>query len=668
MNTQSIALAGGVFLTAFCHLSLADIQPVSVADTALAASVSGNGFSTTPEMSPDGRFVVFSSFANNLAANDDNYWMDVFLRDRQSGTTTLISANTNGLSGNGYSGSPSLSANGAWIAFESDATDLAPGDTKRTTDVFVRNTTLGLTTLVSVNTNGTSANHASTFPIITPDGRFVAFESTATDLVTNNVGTNVINIYLRDLSSNTTVLASVSTNGIDGGNADSKLAGVSPDGRYVLFTSALRYLYSPINTLSDVFLRDLQTQQTYWVSSNMVQSLGTNVAFSNPAMSGDGQHIVFRAQKWVSMTRLVVRYDLSSDTSLVISSNATASYIDKWDYPGPTISQDGSVVAYMDFTTAISPSYFSIKQIYVWDAASNTNVLVSVASDGSTAGNADSISPVLSADGRTLAFLSQATNLVDNTPASSRGRIYIRNLVAGVTKLASSKINLGKPQNDDVEDPVLSADGSLVAFSSLSDGLVDHDDNDAEDVFVSDVQTGVTELISSKSSTIDSLTPYASSFMPANGISGDGRFVVFSTSANNLAAGDANLQRDVYVRDLVTGKIQLVSVNADGTGAGNGVSMQPSISADGKLVTFQSTSSDLVTGDTNGLTDVFIRDTATGQTRLVSAAFGSSGSARGNSVDPIISPNGHFVLFRSNAVNLTNNIGSSRSRVGEFER
>jgi Tol biopolymer transport system component len=655
MITRIISLVCGVLLVASSHLCQAGIEPVSIAGSALAASVSGNGISAASEMSPDGRFVVFSSLANNLATNDYNYYLDVFLRDRLSGITTLISANPDGFSGNGYSGSPSMSTNGAWIAFESNASDLTAGDTNRATDVFVRNTTLGLTALVSVNTNGTPGNRASSTPIITPDGRFVAFESAATDLVTNDIAINYVNVYIRDLASNTTVLASVSTNGLSGGDGASSLAAISADGRYALFLSAARNLGAipaPING-SEVILRDMQTQCTYWVSTNVSQLLkiGNFIEHFNPVMSADGHSIAFRSKNGTQ--NLVSRHDLLSNTTFVISSNLYQSYISKGAYSGPSISQDGSVVAYMDVALEPGSDNRMIKQVYVWDAVSNTNTLATVASDGSTPGNADSINPVLSADGRTLAFLSMATNLDANTLTGGPARLFIRNLTTGVTKLASSETNPEKAPGDVAEDPSLSADGGLVAFSSFADGLVDNDNNGQEDVFVNNVQTGATELISSKSSTMESLTASASSFMAANGMSSDGRFIVFSTAANDLVAGDTNLQKDVYERDLVTGKVLLVSGNADGTGPGNGCSMRPSVSADGSLVAFQSTSTDLVTGDTNGTSDVFLRDMATGQTRLISTAYGGVGSAWGVSDCPVITPDGHFVIFRSNARNLT---------------
>jgi hypothetical protein len=655
MNTKTVALVCGVLTLTLRHLCLADIEPVSVMDPALANSLSANGYSAVSEMSPDGRYVVFESLASNLATNDYNYCADVFLRDRQSGVTILISANPDGYSGHGGSSGSSMSTNGAWIAFQSDADDLTASDDNAATDVFVRSITLGQTALVSVNTNGTSANGDSTYPIITPDGRFVAFESTATDLVTNNQRSS-INVYLRDLSSNITVLASVSTDGLAGGNGDSHLSAVSSDGRYVLFSSFAKNIGAPLNSGSDIYLRDMQAQSNYWVSTNVARLLGMgnynkyNANGFNPVMSEDGQTIVFRVTK--DSSSLVLRHNLASNTTLVISSNQFAAYLYNREYCGPSISDDGGVVAYME-TAKTATSSAATNQIYVWDSTNKTNTLVTLAPDGITPGSANSDSPVLSANGRALAFLSVATNLIANTPAETHVRVYLRDLATGVTKLANLETNLNKPLGDVFEYPILSADGSLVMFESSSDGLVDNDNNGTDDVFINNTKTGITELVSSRSPALDFKITSGSSSIAEKGLSRDGRFAVFSTQADTMVTGDTNLGSDIFVRDRATGEILLVSGNADGTGTGNSSSVQPSISADGSLVAFQSEASDLATGDTNGVTDVFLHDLLTSETRLVSAANGGVGSANGISDSPEITPDGRFVVFRSKARNLT---------------
>jgi Tol biopolymer transport system component len=184
----------------------------------------GNGFSSHPQISAGGRFVAFDSYANDLVANDNIGTSDVFIRDLQLGTTTLVSVNRFGTgSGNGDSGWPVISPDGRFVAFQSSATDLvAAFDTNgHSNDVFVRDLQLGTTTLVSVNRVGTgSGNDFSVAPWITPDGRFVAFSSSATDLVavfdTNGLGG--IDLFVRDLQLGTTTLVTVNRFGTASGN------------------------------------------------------------------------------------------------------------------------------------------------------------------------------------------------------------------------------------------------------------------------------------------------------------------------------------------------------------------------------------------------------------------------------------------------------------------
>jgi hypothetical protein len=639
---------------------LAGIEPVSFLDPGLAKGNSANGYSAVSDMSPDGRFVLFDSLASNLTTNDYNYCADIFLRDRLSGTTTLVSSTPDGFSGNGGSSSFSMSTNGAWVVFQSDADDLVAGDNNGMTDIFVRSVTLGQTVLVSANTNGTSANGPSDYAIMTPDGRFVAFESTATDLVTNTTGFPLLHtvardIYLRDLSSNTTTLISISTNGLTGGNGSSQLAGLSADGRYVLFSSAATNLGAGVFYSSEIFLRDTQAQRTYWISTNMMRIFGITSPSSyaatcfNPVMNEDGQKIAFRVIRMSSS--LVLLHDLASNTTSLISSNRLGTTLQTSDNTGPSISADGNVLAYAEVESKYALS--STNQIFVWSSRSGTNTLASLAANGVDRGNVGPVNSVLSADGSTLAFLSEATNLVANTPVAGHSRLYIRDLETGVLKLVNLETNLDKPPGDVLEYPVLSANGSLVAFGSSSDGLVDNENNGTDDVFVHTTQTGVTELISSISPAMDFAIASSGSFIAENGLSRDGRFAVFSTTAENMVLGDTNLCWDILVRDMLTKTLLLVSVNADGTGTGNGSSMQPSISADGNWVAFQSEASDLVAGDTNKTTDVFLRNLDTQETLLVSKVYGGTGSSKGVSEYPVITPDGRFVVFRSKVVNLT---------------
>jgi Tol biopolymer transport system component len=184
-----------------------------------------------------------------------------------------------------------------------------------------------------------------------------------------------------------------------------------------------------------------------------------------------------------------------------------------------------------------------------------------------------------------------------------------------------------------------------VAFESASDNLVAGDTNGEKDIFVHDLLSGETERVSltsdGKQANVGSVTP---------AISADGRWVAFLTDASNLVEEDTNKAGDIFVHDRQSGETWRVSVASDGT-EGNGRSYEPHISADGRFVVFTSDASNLVSGDTNRVSDVFIHDLQSGETRRVSLA---SDSRQGNSrsYDPSISADGRFVVFTSAATNL----------------
>src|SRR5438270_3083071 len=158
----------------------ATVQAISLADSSLPVAAGGNSDSSGSVISSDGRFVLFLSSANNLVTNDNGRFVDIFLRNRTNGVTTLVSVNQTGVGGgNGNSVSPAISTNGRYVVFESEASNLVANDTNGVSDVFLRDLQTGTTTLISVNSAGAGGNGASTSPLISPDGRYLAFVSAA---------------------------------------------------------------------------------------------------------------------------------------------------------------------------------------------------------------------------------------------------------------------------------------------------------------------------------------------------------------------------------------------------------------------------------------------------------------------------------------------------------
>jgi Tol biopolymer transport system component len=246
----------------------------------------------------------------------------------------------------------------------------------------------------------------------------------------------------------------------------------------------------------------------------------------------------------------------------------------------------------------------------------------------------------LSADGGTVSFTSAATNLasVDKTHRD----IFVKNLATGAVVLASSSA-AGVRGNQDSYDSTLSADGKRVAFTSEAKNLVSGDDPGTTDVFVKDLVTGAVVW-----STVGASAQRSAGFDPS--LSADGKRVAFTSSATDLVPGDTNGSADVFVKDLVSGKLTRVSTRATGVQAVEG-SSAPAISGDGRRVAFASTAPDLVPGDENYEEDVFVKTLSTGAIRLVSTTTGG-GQGDGGSGLPAVSQGGRKIAFLSFATNL----------------
>jgi Tol biopolymer transport system component len=243
---------------------------------------------------------------------------------------------------------------------------------------------------------------------------------------------------------------------------------------------------------------------------------------------------------------------------------------------------------------------------------------VSVASDG-TQGNHTSFAPTISADGRYVAFQSAASNLVVGD-TNGVDDIFVHDRKTGQTQLVSIASN-GTHGNNDAGESCISADGRYISFKSEADNLVEGDTNGVMDCFVHDRVTGETTRVSvaSDGTQANGASAYINCFCIRTGlsISADGRYVAFHSDADNLVKGDTNGVTDIFVHDLVTGETTLVSVSSDGT-QGNRSSFSSKISKDGRYVAFSSDATNLVEGATNGGT--FLHDRLTGETTLASVS------------------------------------------------
>ena len=643
---------GGILVTA-SSLYAGPVQLLSARNSSVALPAGGNGNSVAPAMTADGRFVVFSSSASDLVPGDNGQLcLDVFVRDRASNTTVLVSANCNGTGGgNGNSMFGSVSTNGQYVVFQSDAGDLVSGDTNGVSDIFVRDLVAGTTTLVSVATNGSFANGASTDPVMTPDGRYVAFISSASNLVANDTN-GIPDVFVRDQVNGTTWLASVGAAPPSGSTyATVSSPVITPNGRYVAFFSSASGLTagSPANSAGEIYVRDLVANVTIWASTNGAAIASNLLQLSgmpsyHPRISDDGRFVAFKTgtnnvDGTVVNPVVVLQYDSMAGTTAVVSTNGLPAWLQNDDLYGPEMSSDGRFIAFVA-TNKPAASF----DVCLWDAQAGTNTLVSVCQDGTIPINSISHTPVLSPDGRYVAFLSNATNLVVNT-VSNGFHVYLRDLQAGTTQLIDPDTNGVSLTGELGAVPSLSADGRFVAFDGPDGRLVASDNNNALDVFLRDTIGGTTELISQRSPAVVERSGNGLNLIAPLSLSADGRWLAFTSYASDLVTNDFNNNVNVFVCDLTTGSNILVSAGTNGNAGQGGGSYHPSISADGRYVVFVSWATNLVANNTNGSPDIFLRDLQAGTNMLVSANSSDGNRGSGNFSWPVISQDGRHVAF-----------------------
>jgi len=410
---------------------------LAAATTTTRVSTDGSGQQATAgssfaaDVDATGNLVVFSSGATNLVPADGNGLNDIFLKNQSSGAITLASRNTLGATATGTSNAPAISANGLVIAFNSAAADLVVGDLNARADIFVFNVAMSTVTRVSVATGGAEANGLSVgTPALSADGRFVAFESTATNLsaLDNDA---VTDIYRHDRQTGSTVLISQTTAGaLGGGSLGSNRPSISADGRFVAFESSRVLVADDNNATGDIYLRDVQAGTTVRVNSS-ASGVFPSAGFSaRPSISGSGQLIAFR----------------SLANSLV---------------PG-----DGTD---------------TLRDIFIKNLQNGE--IRRVTAPGGLDPNADSNELDLSSDGTVLIFHSLASNLISGD-GNSQQDIFRLSLSSGLIERMSTS-SADTEANDQSGFPRANANGSVAAYESAATNLVDADTNARLDVFTS---------------------------------------------------------------------------------------------------------------------------------------------------------------------------------------
>lgn len=417
---------------------------LSPARTAVAASVApqtirvnvrtpggqANAGAFYESLSGSGRFVAFESNATNLVPGDTNGVTDVFVRDRRTHTTSRVSIRSNGRQFNDWVGYSAISVNGRFVTYCGDATNAVKGDTNGHQDVFVHDRVTGETTLVSVSSSGRQGNADSDYSNVSSDGRWVVFASQASNLVKGDTN-GYWDLFIHDGVTGTTRLITRSPNGTPA-NGDTSYTGpssLSSDGRFVTFSSqASNLVHGDTNGQTDVFVYDRETRRIRRASVNTGEVEG-NAASGDPTISAGGRFLVFDS----SATNLV-----KNDTN-------------------------------------------GVRDVFIRDLVNGTTRRVSVSSI-EVAGNQSSGYPTVSDDGRFVAFDSYSTNLVGSDTNGAQD-VFVRDLANGVTRRVS--VNSAKEEGDAGGTyAFLSASGEHVVFQSDSTNLVANDTNGTTDIFL----------------------------------------------------------------------------------------------------------------------------------------------------------------------------------------
>jgi len=369
-----------------------------------------NGLSILPEVSANGRYVVFQSAASDLVPGDTNGVMDIFVRDMLTGVTTRVSISSLGFQANGSSGNPSITDDGQTVVFRSDATNLVPVDTNGQPDVFLRDMQSGQTFRMNPSWDGNQANGPSGIPRISGNGHFLVFWSLATNIVKNDLNGQGDAFLFNRLNGGMEIVSLSDTEAQ--GNLPSEFPAVSRDGRFVAFrSSATNLVTGDTNGKMDIFVRDrsLKTTRRASISSGGVQGNGdSDIA----RVSDDGRFVAFisHSSNLVSgdanASADVFHHDfLTGATIRVNPNNPSRSWLSD-------LSADGLQVLYFSF---LSGSF----QEFLKNLANGEEILVSQAASGGN-GNSNSTEGSLSPDGRFSVFGSYASNLVQGDSNSTQ--------------------------------------------------------------------------------------------------------------------------------------------------------------------------------------------------------------------------------------------------------
>ncbi|HPF73423.1 MAG: cadherin-like domain-containing protein [Rhodanobacteraceae bacterium] len=632
------------YLTAeIAAIPLPQIYAYSVADGTVkliskaSSGDPGNGVSSAPSVSDTGRYVAFGSSSTDfLSGFTTNGVPEVYVHDDIANTITRIGLDENGVEPTDDNGDPQISGDGSHVSFIAYS-PLVAADTNSKSDVYVYRMADGTLELGSQSTGGAlNDDYIFPNPILSQNGRKMTFTSNSGALA-GLAGSIMTSVFVRDLTAGTTTR--IAPDLAKPGRA--YYSWISPDGEQLYYlSSASEAAPGDNNGQVDLFRTDLATLATERISKPnagvRVASGGNDDSPAYPSqqrnISNDGRYVVFVSEasnidpsetplpqaevghiylldrKTGQATRVSHPYPGAPDLQSVLWSD------------NPSLSADGRYVAYGSYRSDIVPNDTNDrKDIFIWDRLSGTNQRITVNAFGTEANDASS-DPAISADGRHVVFISDATNLTTDL-LSSNANVFHVDLDTGDIELIS-RDSIGNSADSDSNSPGISADGRKVVFDSWATNLVANDTNGQRDVFLHDRQTHITTRVSVSTAGDEGDDD---SYGPS--ISDDGSTILFGTNADNLgdSLSDDTNDCDYMVHTPATAITEVVGKNSSNVEqAGNDYcyGTYSRISADGRYVMFTSYAGNLAqagdAADTNNGIDAFVRDRVTGSTRRVS--------------------------------------------------
>lgn len=674
-STPALSFIQRWILAAALASQVSAASPELISATATPVRAQEPGLDVQPGLDQSGRWLVFTSSAPHLDGDRNGLAPDVYLRDLTSGTLTRVSHRLGGAeSGNGASHSALITPDGRWVVFASEASDLVDADTNQASDIFVWSRETGAIHCASRTPLGLLGNNASTHPQLSGDGRYLFFESLASDLTSGDTN-SVRDLFRHDLSLGTTECVTLSTQGgppVPAGGFDCR---ISFDGQQILFRSASALHAEPAPSPAfTVFHRDLASGLTRQLAPSIPGLIPNQVVETHHQLSANGHHATVTSRPVTSavdgVTNTLARihlFDLADGSSREIGEGVA------FDAACRAIpSADGRRVVFDGYPT--NQAFSRRTQPFVWDSGIGTRSLPDlILTMPPVLGQITNASLMaLHPDGqRVLLACAQA----DLFPSAATNSVHLveYTFITGRLRLLSQNPN-HKPIDGALLPDVLYAPGTQsILFAVAPSPAAEAGPDEWPGVFLAGpepadpIRQPQPDLSQQRGNTSRHPSVAAGAVT-----SDDGRFVLFHSHASDLGIPlGADRSQNLYLHDRTAGTTTLITPPISPEADHRGVILDASMSGDASRVVFASSRSDLVSDDGNGAFDVFLWTRATGQLRAISASISGTGTAANvprpttspaGSVRPFLQRDGAAILFESTSRDLIPNEPQNTAR------